>query len=72
MKNAREVIYRHLQALKAELGEFEQTTHSILGNGSIEMVANALVRVYKSPDSYGISSLSQVIGQLKEEPDAPR
>jgi hypothetical protein len=64
-----EVIRKHLKWLNDDLAQFEQTTHgSILGDGSLEKVCEAIADAYNGPDwnrrAYFISELSQRISRF--------
>jgi hypothetical protein len=62
---ARKNLRDALANLANELGEFEQTTHGMLGPFDIESVARHLVECYERPTAYSISSLSQVIRGMR-------
>ena len=60
----RAVIREGLQRLNDDLGDFEHTTHGVLGDGSIDAVARHLSYCYEDPSAFSVSSLSQVINQF--------
>lgn len=64
---ARKVIRDALAKLSNELGEFEQTTHGVIGQFTIENVASKLAVCYERPTAYSISNLSQYIDGLLRE-----
>lgn len=60
----RKVIREAMAKVAEELGNFEQTTHGILGDGTVYSVAGALARCYEDPRAYTISDLNQLIDQF--------
>jgi hypothetical protein len=62
--SVRQVIRDAMAKLAEELGNFEQTTHCVIGDGSIRSVADALRDCYDDPRAYTISDLNQLIDQF--------
>lgn len=71
MTQIRATIRKHLENLKKDLDQYDQTTHGLLTHGSIDQVGHYIARAYNAPDAYSNSNLVQAIEQfLKGESDS--
>lgn len=67
----RQVIREALAGLDERLSEFEHTCHGTFGDGSIGLVAKALVQCWNEPKAYTISDLAQLIEQFQRSNPSP-
>lgn len=58
------LILKHLNNLKEELSNYEQTTHGEMIFG-IDSLTKRLICCWENPTSFTISALSQQISKLK-------
>lgn len=67
---SRAAIRIAIQRLVCELNECTVTTHGIIGDGSIEKVARALVECHNDPSPYNAGTLVQLANQFLRATDA--
>lgn len=60
-QKVRDVILKHLEAMKEDLGQFEHTTHGAILVGDIREVGRELERVYDNPTAFRLSTFVQAI-----------